>query len=84
MRPRYFTPNEVTYHNTIDDLWVTFLGKVYNLTPLYEMFKGKKFLRSNNTSICFISSNFIKNDTLSCFLFTSILAYPKCSFMSLW
>ena len=40
-RPKYFTPNEVAIHNTIDDLWVSFLGKVYNLTPLCERYKGK-------------------------------------------
>ena len=40
-RPKYFTPNEVSVHNTTDDLWVSFLGKVYNLTPLCEKYKGK-------------------------------------------
>jgi cytochrome b involved in lipid metabolism len=40
-RPKYFTPNEVSVHNTADDLWVSFLGKVYNLTPLCEKYKGK-------------------------------------------
>ena len=39
-RPKYFTPNEVSVHNTMDDLWVSFLGKVYNLTPLCEKYKG--------------------------------------------
>ena len=39
-RPKYFTPNEVEIHNTIDDLWISFLGKVYNLTPLCEKYKG--------------------------------------------
>lgn len=41
-RPKYFTPNEVSVHNTSDDLWVSFLGKVYDLTPLCEKYKGKK------------------------------------------
>lgn len=40
-RPKYFTPNEVAIHNTVDDLWVSFLGKVYNLSPLCEKYKGK-------------------------------------------
>lgn len=39
-RPKYFTPKEVAVHNTADDLWVSFLGKVYNLTPLCERYKG--------------------------------------------
>jgi len=39
-RPRYFTPNEVCLHNTADDLWVSYLGKVYDLTPLCEKYKG--------------------------------------------
>lgn len=43
-RPKYFTPNEVSVHNTADDLWVSFLGKVYNLTPLCEKYKGKYFI----------------------------------------
>lgn len=37
---RYYTPNEVSVHNTLEDLWVSFLGKVYNLTPLCEQYKG--------------------------------------------
>jgi hypothetical protein len=43
-RPKYFTPNEVAIHNTVDDLWVSFLGKVYNLTPLCEKYQGLSFL----------------------------------------
>lgn len=39
--PKYFTPNEVSVHNTIGDLWVSFLGKVYNLTALLQDYKGK-------------------------------------------
>jgi len=39
-KSRYFTPNEVCTHNTIDDLWVSFLGKVYDLTPLCDKYKG--------------------------------------------
>lgn len=33
-RPRYFTPAEVSAHNAPSDCWVSFLGKVYDLTPL--------------------------------------------------
>lgn len=40
-RAKYFTPNEVCIHNTADDLWVSFLGKVYDLTPLVEKNNGK-------------------------------------------
>ncbi|CAC5401231.1 cytochrome b5 domain-containing protein 1-like [Mytilus californianus] len=44
-RPKYFTPKEVAVHNTVDDLWVSFLGKVYNLTPLCEKYKGDVLLK---------------------------------------
>lgn len=44
-RPKYYTPNEVAVHNTLEDLWVSFLGKVYNLTPLCEKYKGDVLLR---------------------------------------
>jgi len=40
-RPKYFTPKEVELHNTIKDVWVSYLGKVYNLTPLCEQYAGK-------------------------------------------
>ncbi|KAM3842428.1 cytochrome b5 domain-containing protein 1 [Diretmus argenteus] len=43
-RPKYFTPTEVSAHNAIDDLWVSFLGKVFDLTPLMEEFKGDVLL----------------------------------------
>ena len=39
-RPKYFTPNEVSVHNTLKDLWVSFLGKVYDLTPLCDKYSG--------------------------------------------
>ena len=35
-RSRYYTPNEVALHNTPSDLWVSFLGKVYDLTDLVK------------------------------------------------
>lgn len=40
-RPRYFTPSEVAAHNTAEDLWVSFLGKVYDLSPLMSQYKGE-------------------------------------------
>lgn len=40
-RPKYYTPNEVNIHNTLKDLWVSFLGKVYDLTPMCEKHAGK-------------------------------------------
>lgn len=40
-RPKYYTPNEVSIHNTLKDLWVSFLGKVYDLTPLCEKHAGR-------------------------------------------
>ena len=39
-RPRYFTPNEVSTHNSSKDIWVSFLGKVYNLSPLVDAHIG--------------------------------------------
>lgn len=39
-RARYYTPSEVAAHNTSSDCWVSFLGKVYNLTPLCEEHAG--------------------------------------------
>ncbi|KAM6960304.1 cytochrome b5 domain-containing protein 1 [Tautogolabrus adspersus] len=43
-RPKYFTPAEVSAHNTAADLWVSFLGKVCDLTPLMEQHKGDNLL----------------------------------------
>lgn len=40
-RQRYYTPNEVSIHNTSKDIWVSFLGKVYDLTPLVEANAGE-------------------------------------------
>ena len=39
-RPKYFTPTQVAAHNTHSDCWVSFLGRVYNLTPLCERHAG--------------------------------------------
>ncbi|XP_071945079.1 cytochrome b5 domain-containing protein 1-like [Antedon mediterranea] len=45
MRPRYYTPNEVLAHSTLQDIWISFLGKVYNLTPLCEKYTGDVLLK---------------------------------------
>ncbi|XP_048883211.1 cytochrome b5 domain-containing protein 1 [Brienomyrus brachyistius] len=44
-RPKYFTPKEVSLHNTIEDIWVSYLGTVYNLTPLVKEHRGDVLLR---------------------------------------
>eukprot|EP00039_Didymoeca_costata_P028271 m.20535 g.20535 ORF g.20535 m.20535 type:complete len:108 (+) comp6870_c0_seq1:178-501(+) len=44
-KPKYWTPAEVSMHNVEEDLWVTFLGKVYDLTPLAQQYKGDILLR---------------------------------------
>ena len=41
---KYFTPAEVELHNGPDDLWVSWLGHVYDLTPLSLQHKGMCFL----------------------------------------
>ncbi|XP_062239594.1 cytochrome b5 domain-containing protein 1-like isoform X2 [Platichthys flesus] len=43
-RQKFFTAAEVSAHNTADDLWVSFLGKVCNLTPLMNQNKGDLLL----------------------------------------
>ncbi|XP_053199713.1 cytochrome b5 domain-containing protein 1 [Scomber japonicus] len=43
-RPKYFTPREVSAHNTAEDLWVSLLGKVCDLTPLMTQCKGDALL----------------------------------------
>ena len=45
VRPRFYTPNEVASHNTASDIWVSFLGHVYDLTKLVEEHSGS-FLNS--------------------------------------
>ena len=32
----YYTPTEVAYHNTASDCWVSFFGKVYDLSKLIQ------------------------------------------------
>ena len=45
-RPKYFTPSEVSIHNTAKDIWITFLGKVYDLTSFLEANAGKKTIQN--------------------------------------
>ncbi|XP_005620058.2 cytochrome b5 domain-containing protein 1 isoform X2 [Canis lupus familiaris] len=42
---RYFTPAEVAEHNLPEDLWVSYLGSVYDLTPLAQEHKGDLLLK---------------------------------------
>lgn len=44
-KQRYYTPGEVGQHSSSKDLWVSFLGKVYNLTPLAEKYTGSILLK---------------------------------------
>lgn len=39
--PKYFTPNEVRLHRSADDIWVSYMGRVYDLTNLCETHAGK-------------------------------------------
>ncbi|KAM5125612.1 cytochrome b5 domain-containing protein 1-like isoform 2-T2 [Callospermophilus lateralis] len=42
---RFFTPEEVARHNQPEDLWVSYLGYVYDLTPLAQEYKGNLLLK---------------------------------------
>nr|XP_054391212.1 cytochrome b5 domain-containing protein 1 isoform X3 [Pongo abelii] len=42
---RYFTPAEVAQHNRPEDLWVSYLGRVYDLTSLAQAYKGNLLLK---------------------------------------
>lgn len=48
VRPKFFTPSEVSIHSTQKDLWVSFLGKVYDLTSLCETHQGR-----HSVTFCF-------------------------------
>lgn len=37
----WWTPAEIAIRNKEDDLWVSFLGKVYDLTALAQKYDGK-------------------------------------------
>ena len=43
-RPKYYTPKEVAAHNVASDCWVSYLGKVYNLTPLCQQYAGEELI----------------------------------------
>ncbi|XP_061421924.1 cytochrome b5 domain-containing protein 1 isoform X2 [Lethenteron reissneri] len=45
MRPRYLSPREVSLHNVPEDTWVSFLGAVYDLTPLCDQYKGDMLMK---------------------------------------
>ncbi|GAB1602139.1 cytochrome b5 domain-containing protein 1-like [Argonauta hians] len=47
MKPglRYFTPKEIAPHNFPDDLWVSYMGKVYDFTELCVKEKGNPLLK---------------------------------------
>ncbi|XP_064384900.1 cytochrome b5 domain-containing protein 1-like [Halichondria panicea] len=42
---RYFTPSEVAAHNVPSDCWISYLGKVYDLSPLCDQFSGDILLK---------------------------------------
>jgi len=44
-KQRYYTAAEVALHSSSKDLWVSFLGKVYNLTPLVTKYAGDVLLK---------------------------------------
>ncbi|XP_040206279.1 cytochrome b5 domain-containing protein 1-like [Rana temporaria] len=44
-RAQFFTPREVSCHCTTADLWVSYLGRVYDLTPLAPHYKGDILLK---------------------------------------
>jgi len=45
MRSKYYSPIEVAAHSTLKDLWVSYLGKVYDLTPLADTHQGDVLLK---------------------------------------
>lgn len=49
-RPKYFTPSEVAAHCVPTDCWVSYLGRVYNLTPLCEEHAGNVLLKPITSS----------------------------------
>lgn len=42
---RYYLPTDVVLHNKPNDIWVSFLGKVCNITPLVKEYKGRRELK---------------------------------------
>lgn len=64
-RPNFYTPNEVSLHNTLKDIWVSYLGKVYDLTPLCEEYAGKKKVKKSMLAVglrcsCFLGDLLLK------------------------
>ncbi|KAM4038265.1 cytochrome b5 domain-containing protein 1 [Anomaloglossus baeobatrachus] len=45
VRAPYYTPREVSRHCSISDLWVSYLGRVYDLTPLATEHRGDILLK---------------------------------------
>ncbi|XP_038128246.1 cytochrome b5 domain-containing protein 1 [Cyprinodon tularosa] len=43
-RPQFFTPSEVASHRSPSDLWVSFLGGVWDLSPLVKRYHGDVLL----------------------------------------
>ena len=50
-RSDYFTAKEVSMHNKPGDIWVSFLGSVYDLTPVVS--KQTRELESDGSSLVF-------------------------------
>ncbi|XP_068130089.1 cytochrome b5 domain-containing protein 1 [Hyperolius riggenbachi] len=44
-RAPYYTPREVSRHSTARDLWLSFLGRVYDLSPLAAQHRGDILLK---------------------------------------
>jgi hypothetical protein len=46
---RFYTPAEVELHNAPTDLWLSWLGNVYDLTVLAEEKKGNSKISTNSS-----------------------------------
>ncbi|CAH2272636.1 cytochrome b5 domain-containing 1 [Pelobates cultripes] len=44
-RRPFYTPREVSRHSTLTDLWVSYLGRVYDLSPLAKQHRGDILLK---------------------------------------
>lgn len=42
---RYFTAAEVAAHNSEEDVWISFLGRVHNLSPLVAANNGSPLIK---------------------------------------
>ena len=63
-RPKYFTPNEVSIHNTQKDLWVSFLGKVYDLTALSLQHQGNCYYLLYMNKLHIVASHALNTQTI--------------------